>query len=441
MSNVQLTAERVPCDLDHFVYSTGIIGRLKVLSTVPVVAGDSFELDTVGAFRLSPLRRGLSVDTNVDIFTFYVPYRHVYGTEFVDLMKQGIPATGTPPVLSTDDTTTDDTVVIGEERVSFLGTNMNIAINKVPKYLWGSYLRIYNHYFKNPYSPDVTATLASLPGSVLRDGYNISNLEALWTKPLNFNTQQSQKYADMPGNDGIDIMGLNLAYGKLHTQQEREHFMQRYRDVITSFGGRTHYDADQRPHLVMRSNFWASGYDVDGTSQASLGCFSGRTQQPFSHHVPRFYVPEHGVMMTLIVARFPPTHEKEMHPFVGKAILDYNDLACDPALLGNMPPQDIPFNYIFHGSVGVSGDQLIRAPAGQFYRFHPSHVDYRYRKLQGFPFYRTVPENILAATVVNTQDYDQCFQTTQLGHWNVQSKFNCTVMRHIPTARDSIMTS
>src|SRR5439155_12853143 len=65
-------------------------------------------------------------------------------------------------------------------------------------------------------------------------------------------------------------------------------------DVISSFGGKTSYDADNRPLLVMRSNLWASGYDVDGTDQTSLGQFSGRVQQTYKHSVPRFFVPEHG---------------------------------------------------------------------------------------------------------------------------------------------------
>src|SRR5205807_3152535 len=73
----------------------------------------------------------------------------------------------------------------------------------------------------------------------------------------------------------IDIMGLQAAYANLHTDQERDYFMQRYHDVISSFGGKTSYDADNRPLLVMRSNLWASGYDVDGTDQTSLGQFSG----------------------------------------------------------------------------------------------------------------------------------------------------------------------
>src|SRR5439155_24727212 len=82
----------------------------------------------------------------------------------------------------------------------------------------------------------------------------------------------------------------------IYTDQERDYFMQRYHDVISSFGGKTSYDADNRPLLVMRSNLWASGYDVDGTDQTSLGQFSGRVQQTYKHSVPRFFVPEHGTM-------------------------------------------------------------------------------------------------------------------------------------------------
>src|SRR5437773_10749863 len=78
----------------------------------------------------------------------------------------------------------------------------------------------------------------------------------------------------------------------------------------TLFRSKTSYDADNRPLLVMRSNLWASGYDVDGTDQTSLGQFSGRVQQTYKHSVPRFFVPEHGTMFTLALVRFPPTATK-----------------------------------------------------------------------------------------------------------------------------------
>src|SRR5262245_66534481 len=73
MSNIQTGAERMPHDLSHLGFLAGQIGRLITISTTPVIAGDSFEMDAVGALRLSPLRRGLPIDSTVDIFTFYVP--------------------------------------------------------------------------------------------------------------------------------------------------------------------------------------------------------------------------------------------------------------------------------------------------------------------------------------------------------------------------------
>src|SRR5438552_6589704 len=59
MSNIQTGAERMPHDLSHLGFLAGQIGRLITISTTPVIAGDSFEMDAVGALRLSPLRRGL----------------------------------------------------------------------------------------------------------------------------------------------------------------------------------------------------------------------------------------------------------------------------------------------------------------------------------------------------------------------------------------------
>src|SRR5262245_66309111 len=90
MSNIQTGAERMPHDLSHLGFLAGQIGRLITISTTPVIAGDSFEMDAVGALRLSPLRGGLAIDSTVDIFTFYVPHRHVYGEQWIKLMKDGV---------------------------------------------------------------------------------------------------------------------------------------------------------------------------------------------------------------------------------------------------------------------------------------------------------------------------------------------------------------
>src|SRR5207253_10901210 len=101
MSNIQTGAERMPHDLSHLGFLAGQIARLITISTTPVIAGASFEMAAVGALRLSPLRRGLAIDSTVDIFTFYVPHRHVYGEQWIKFMTDGVNATPLPTVNST----------------------------------------------------------------------------------------------------------------------------------------------------------------------------------------------------------------------------------------------------------------------------------------------------------------------------------------------------
>src|SRR5436305_8007056 len=57
MSNIQTGAERMPHDLPHLGFLAGQIGRLITISTTPVIAGDSFEMDAVGALRLEGVAR------------------------------------------------------------------------------------------------------------------------------------------------------------------------------------------------------------------------------------------------------------------------------------------------------------------------------------------------------------------------------------------------
>src|SRR5260370_35666762 len=101
MSNIQTGAERMPHDLSHLGFLAGRLRRLITLSTTPVNAGDSFEMDAVGALRLSPLRRGLAIDSTVDIFTFDLPHRHVHGYQGVKFMRHGVNARPLPTLRTT----------------------------------------------------------------------------------------------------------------------------------------------------------------------------------------------------------------------------------------------------------------------------------------------------------------------------------------------------
>src|SRR5262245_14382203 len=139
MSNIQTGAERMPHDLSHLGFLAGQIGRIITISTPPVIAGDSFEMDVVGALRLSPFGVGIAIDFTVDFFVFYVSYRYVYSEHLIKFMKDGVNATPLPTVNTTGYI----------DHAAFLGT-INPDTNKIPKHLFQGYLNIYNNYFKAP---------------------------------------------------------------------------------------------------------------------------------------------------------------------------------------------------------------------------------------------------------------------------------------------------
>src|SRR5438874_1131648 len=101
MSNIQTGAERMPHDLSHLGFLAGQIGRLIPISTTPVIACVAFEMDAVGVLRLSPFRCCLAIDSTVNIFTFYVPHRHVYVEQWIKFMKDGVNASSLPTVYTT----------------------------------------------------------------------------------------------------------------------------------------------------------------------------------------------------------------------------------------------------------------------------------------------------------------------------------------------------
>src|SRR5712671_7190479 len=134
MSNIQTGADRMPHDLYHLGFLAGQICRLITISTAPVIAVGSFEMDAVGALRLSPLRRGLAIGSTVYIFTFYVPHRHVYGEQWIKFMKEGVNATPLPTVNTAGYI----------DHAAFLAT-INPDTKKITKQLFQGYVTIYNN--------------------------------------------------------------------------------------------------------------------------------------------------------------------------------------------------------------------------------------------------------------------------------------------------------
>ena len=427
MSEITYDGRRNLIDLSHLCYSQGNIGRLQTAFWHPVLPGDGYELDWVGRLTLSPLRRGLVVDSKVDIATFYHPYRNVYGDDWVNFIEQGVDESVT---LSTE------TANPGLNSCASLGINGNEGGEVMPKWIPQTYRDIWNNYFRPPQSTaEWTTTHGSWSDDELIHGRKVAHLKRLWNATADNNLTTADTEVSTAG-DTLDLYDLAEQKAILMTEQEREFFNVRYRDIMRNRGGSTPYESDLRPRLIMRSSFWASGYDIDGTGQESLGQFSGRVAQSFNHRVPRTMIGEHGVMWTVITVRFPPIHEDEQHFLFKKSQPTYKEIAADPILVEEERPYAATVNEFFN-TTDTFGLGLM--PYAQWYREHPHAVHPVYKELQGFPFLVQVPTNEDNQRFVSDSNYDDVFQTIQLGHWQVQSRANVGVMRRLPSAREAIM--
>src|SRR5690242_12047236 len=89
MSDLQSGAERMPHDLSPLGFPAGQIGRLITISTTPVIAGASFELDAVGALRLSRFGGGLAGAAPGDVCSVYVSHRPDSGRPCACFLRPG----------------------------------------------------------------------------------------------------------------------------------------------------------------------------------------------------------------------------------------------------------------------------------------------------------------------------------------------------------------
>ena len=416
--------QRYPCDLSHFGFDSGEIGHLQTLACVPVMAGDSMSLDLEGIWRLSPLRRNLVVDCNIDLFAFFVPHRHIYGESWIQFIKDGYnsvisfnPAGPASPPAA----------------LSYLGAEFEVN-EELPLWMVGGYNQIWNRYFRTPSDTTKEYPITRIPTTAdeQRAGYRCGPLPMPWST----GTQDLMDGAEreVPVDvDTFDIVDLNRVQAQYKTEVDREFFGLRYNDILnTAFGSTVNTDADERPTLLGRQSFWLSGYDVDGTDDASLGSYSGKSAGVGRISMRRKFFSEHGALWVMCLPRFPTIHVDERHFLHSATDPSYLEIAGDPSIVSaETPAEAVHEDYFRNASLA----QLGVVPYGQWYRYHPSRVHRQYDVLDGFTFMDTQITTKDLAWYISSGEYDEVFQTTQLQHWQSHSRINIRCLRNVPPAR------
>ena len=172
--------------------------------------------------------------------------------------------------------------------------------------------RIWNRYFRDPsdaageLADNYFTTLTAANGNIFRFGPACAYLKRMWNTAL-LSTLTTADYRLALDGGEVDLYNLSAKMGTLKSEQIRDYFAVRYRDLLQySFRSDVNIDADQRPLLLMRRSQFISGYDVDGTDDATLGQYSGKAFGVCKMAIPRRFFPEHGVIWIMALLRFPP---------------------------------------------------------------------------------------------------------------------------------------
>ena len=420
---------RTPYDLTHPIFSTGRIGHVKTLTTIPVVAGDSFEMSLMGNFRMAPLKRQLILDAVVDLLAFYVPHRHIYGDSWVDFIKQGV-----------DEAIDLDTIQQSSKQfASYLGINDPAIQTTLPAWLVKGYVQIWNRYFKYP--PDANVTEELLTQAVARqDGLPSCRLKTMATAGMSLDISDDDHKVDVTDSK-IDILDIAKIRARYRTEVQREWFGRRYNDLLGEvWNTNVNIDADERPELLGRETFSLSGYDVDATDAGGLGKYSGKSIAGGGLKLGRKFFSEHGAIWVMAVVRYPVIVHHLAHYLICNPNPSYKQIAGDPNIIMNEPPIELFGDDLF--VAGTSRDSSYSHgfhPYAQWYREHPAVVDFRYDAVDGFPilddlksqsaFGQENPET-RSHIYEKGESYDDMFTTQQLGHW--QAQLQCSIMAHRP---------
>lgn len=418
--------KRWPYDLSNFSICAGHIGRLQTLATIPIVAGDSISLNYSAVARLSGLRRNLTLDANVSLYLFYQPYRHVY-TNWVDFIQAGVD----------EALTLAAGAAVGDYR--YLGTNIKAPSGNMPLWLTACYNRIWNEYFRAPSDTAAIKTDIEVQQTATNGAYwgeLCGRMKTPWSTGIDPTTDASDREVTVTASK-LDILDLATVKNRYSTEQLRDFFANRYRDVLSDvWGGHANPDADERPTLVMKSSNNLSGYDVDGTADANLGSFSGKSAATVHLRAPARYYPEHGTLMLMALVRFPTVFNREKHYLMdNNDNPSYTEIAGDPDIVAVQAPMVVSADDWFAG--GASND-LGTIPYGQWYRHHPNYVHEIFQGIQGFPFTAAIPTTATEARYHTNGEYTQAFETEQLGQWNTTGHLAIRAKRTVPPASSSI---
>lgn len=418
--------------LSHGSMQMGCIGFLQTVSTIPVCAGDSFELSMSTKLRLSPLVREMMVDVQFEQFVFFVPTRFFSTAADWYNFCTG-PASGG---------VTLPTYTVANAGVACCGQNFFPAGSAVNTYWLAGLVRIWNEYFREPSDatgilPDNYLSLVTTESTHQWYGLPCTRLLQNMNSGVQGRVDLADQRFSIVAGDKIDLTTMAQQQGILAGERRREFYSNRYRDWLrNTFGTYANTDLDQRPTLCMRTKHKISGYDTDGTTIETMGFNRGKGIGDASLYMPMKLMPEPGLLWVLQLVRFPTFHGSMVH-YLARRNATAKELLGDPIMLGDHEP---PIDHQAQDFYWGSSDTTIvdRQPYANWLRTHPNVINRKLYEKFGYPTLQKTLNTFNLAHYHQYNDYEHCFLSRQFEDWKTQNILDITVLRHLQGGQASI---
>jgi len=433
MPDDKLSQRNLYTTLSHESQQMGRIGHLQTVSTIPVCAGDSFQIMMNTKLRLSPLVREMMVDVQFENYVFFVPLRFFFST-FADFENFCVDPTGSG--------VTVPSYTVSTEGVACCGQSYIPAGETVSTYWLAGMILIWNEYFREPSDTagklaENYLSLAGTPAAHKWFGLPCTRL----SQPFNSGVQGKTSVADrrfaLVDTDKIDLNLMAQQQGQLATERRREFFGARLRDYLyRTYGTYISTDADRRPTLCMRTKHRISGYDIDGSTVETLGFNGGKGIGDATMFMPSKLFPEPGLLWIQQLVRFPTMANHQVHYLCRKSSPTAKQLLGDPVLLGeNEPPLDHNYNeWFFHSATDV----IDRQPYGNWLRTHPNVFNRKLYDKGGYPILQHTLNSFSLSHYHGTGDYNHMFKSQQFEDWKTQNNIDIKLLRHLSGGMSSI---
>ncbi len=413
--------------MNHQVATMGKFGALIPTMIQEVAPGDTWSGKVGLLCRLSPLKRALLLDVQVDQVSIYVPHRLV-AADWEDFISEGpsdAPATTLPTV----------TTVAGTHSLACLFQDSHAAEAKSYSALR---LYAYNLCF-NEFFRDEDQALR-LPTDVPGIGVQVNFKRDYWTV-LNASTgvQDAIHYADVTaGPDRVSALAILEAVARQKIATKRATYGTRYVDILRSYGVNVNYQMLQRPEVVAISRGSINVTDVVSTNDAGvLGELAGHGIGGNRLNFRRKTFPEHGTLFNFAILR--PIHADPMMCDWFDYIRDYTSY-YDPGLVPLPPVEvrrvDIAPSVAAAGATTSMGYQ----PWGQWYRKALSKVHYGLGDWTGEIGLNPAGFSYGDVRSVDQTGYDALFNDVTYGNFQISAVNRMRALRFIPKNNISTAT-